>query len=78
MIKLISDPHISRSLFMMLYVGPDQALPVLSFLAASLGFLLMCWRRAITLIKKGFNRLSGKQEAPKEEASLKQSSDQKV
>ena len=59
MITIISDPlvrsGVSHSLLLMLYVGPDAALPILSFLAAIVGFLMMGWRRVLTLARRIFN-----------------------
>jgi hypothetical protein len=58
MITIITDPlvrsGVSHSLFLLLYVGPDTALPILSFLAAIVGFLLMWWRRLLTLARRIF------------------------
>jgi len=43
-----------HSLAIMLYTGPDQMLPILSFLGAMLGVLLMWWRRLVVLVRKLF------------------------
>jgi hypothetical protein len=66
MITIVSDPlvgwGVSHSLFLLLYVGPDTALPILSFLAAIVGFLLMSWRRLVTLVRGIFKTSSKKPE----------------
>jgi hypothetical protein len=35
-----------------LYIGPDQILPVTSFIGGVIGFLLMFWHRLIDLTRK--------------------------
>jgi hypothetical protein len=35
-----------------LYIGPDQILPVTSFLGAIVGFLLMFWQKLVGLTRK--------------------------
>jgi len=35
-----------------LYVGPDQLLPLASFLAAIIGVLLMVWHRVVGFFRK--------------------------
>jgi hypothetical protein len=61
MITIASDP-IARlgvsHLLLLLYVGPDQALPLLSFVAAILGFLLMCGRRVMNAVRRMFVKKS--------------------
>ena len=37
---------------LVLYMGPETALPLLSALAAIVGFLLMVWHRAVALARK--------------------------
>lgn len=41
----------------LLYVGPDQILPVTSALAAVVGFLLICWRQVVAFATKIWHRL---------------------
>lgn len=36
----------------LLYVGPDQLLPLGSFLGAALGFLLMFWNRLVKTFRR--------------------------
>ena len=38
----------------LLYIGPEAFMPLLSFLAALGGFLLMFWRRIVAGIRKFF------------------------
>lgn len=38
--------------FLLLYVGPDQILPLTSALAAIIGILLIFWQRAVALVRK--------------------------
>ena len=35
-----------------LYIGPDVMMPIASALAAVAGFLLMFWRRTVTVAKR--------------------------
>jgi len=44
----------------LLYVGPDQMLPVMSALGAVVGVLLVFWHRAIGLARRAFHRLATK------------------
>lgn len=39
----------------LLYSGPDQILPMLSIVGAVIGFLLMWWRRLVTLARRAWN-----------------------
>jgi hypothetical protein len=50
---LVAAPHIQH--FILLYVGPDQMLPVMSALGAIIGVLLVVWNRVLTLLRKGLN-----------------------
>lgn len=61
---VIADPvfQLAQPLVFLLYVGPDQALPLLSFLGAILGFILMCWRRILHFARRGLKALTGKPE----------------
>lgn len=36
----------------LLYAGPDQLIPIASFLAAIIGFLLIGWQRFVSLLRK--------------------------
>lgn len=42
---------------LLLYVGPDQILPLTSALAAALGVLLMFWQRAVALVRGLWERV---------------------
>jgi len=78
MIDIVSDPVVHRSIYQplawLLYVGPDQALPVLSFLAASIGFLLMWWRRIVTLLRRALKSIVAKPQSSAKTSELKRSS----
>jgi hypothetical protein len=58
----IFHQHVYQSLALLLYVGPDQALPLLSVLGAVIGFVLMWWRRLLTLTRRVFRFFAAKQE----------------
>jgi len=49
-------------LALMLYTGPDQMLPLLSFLGAILGILLLWWQRFLMLVRRLFKSSSEKTE----------------
>ena len=38
--------------FLLLYVGPDQVMPVASILATIMGFLLIFWHKLVGLLRK--------------------------
>jgi hypothetical protein len=42
-----------RSL-VLLYIGPDQMLPLTSALGAAVGVLLIVWNRLVSLLRKGW------------------------
>ncbi|MGH2359700.1 MAG: hypothetical protein ACRDGM_04045 [bacterium] len=48
---LLKPPSVLDGI-VLLYMGPETALPLLSALAAIVGFLLMVWHRAIALARK--------------------------
>ena len=56
--------HVHEPLLMLLYVGPDQALPLLSALGAIIGVLLMWWRRLAILTRRALKSLSRKDQVP--------------
>ena len=62
----VFDLHAVQPLAFILYTGPDQMLPILSFLGASIGVLLMWGRRIIMAIRRLF-----KADVPKPETSTK-------
>jgi hypothetical protein len=41
----------------LLYVGPDQILPLASFLSAFVGVLLIFWRYVVGLVKRAWHTL---------------------
>jgi len=43
-----------------LYVGPDQLLPLMSFLGAILGILLIFWNRAVAFVRKVWEFITSK------------------
>ena len=58
-LALLHVPHIAQPLadlrgLVVLYVGPDQMLPVMSALGAVIGVLLMVWNRVVALVRRGF------------------------
>jgi hypothetical protein len=44
----------------LLYAGPDQLLPLASFLGALIGILLIGWQRLVMLARRSFQFLAGK------------------
>jgi hypothetical protein len=40
------------------YIGPDALMPVASFFAAVVGFVLMFWRRLVGAVRMLFSRLT--------------------
>ena len=53
----LASPESLGRLLGLLYVGPDQILPVTSALAAVVGFLLICWRQVVAFVTKLWHRL---------------------
>lgn len=65
----MNDPHLIvhippfyASLVLMLYVGPDAVMPLLSLLGAIVGGVLMFWRRLTSLVRRVFSPSASKQE----------------
>lgn len=44
----------------LLYAGPDQLLPLASFLGAVIGVLLIGWQRLLMLLRRVFHFLTAK------------------
>ena len=44
----------------LLYAGPDQLLPLASFLGALIGILLIGWQRVVMFARRSFQFLAGK------------------
>jgi hypothetical protein len=59
---IVHLPQACRALALMLYVGPDAVMPLLSVLGAIAGGILMFWRRLSTLVRRVFRPSSAKQE----------------
>jgi hypothetical protein len=47
-----------------LYLGPDALMPIASVFAAIAGFILMFWRRLVSLLKHLVQRISGRLPQP--------------
>ena len=62
-------PMSDLSAFVLLYVGPDQMLPVVSALGAIFGFLLIVWHRVVALMRRAVRYLTGKKEPDPEPVS---------
>lgn len=45
---------------MFLYAGPDQLLPLASFIGAVIGILLIVWQRLVMFVKKIISLFSSK------------------
>ena len=45
---------------MVLYVGPDQILPLTSIIGALIGLLLMFWHRLVGLLRRFWQTLTGR------------------
>jgi hypothetical protein len=50
-------PDAGLSTLTLLYVGPDQILPLASFLSAFVGLLLIFWRYVVGLVKRAWDSL---------------------
>lgn len=42
----------SSSMIALLYVGPDQMLPIVSTIGGVIGFALICWGRVVAIFRK--------------------------
>ena len=51
-LSAVPDSVWSLGTTLVLYVGPDQILPLTSVLGALLGILLMFWHRAVAAVRK--------------------------
>ena len=49
---------ITRSPTVLLYVGPDQLMPLTSILGAIVGVALIFWNKIVTLTRKGLSLFS--------------------
>lgn len=50
-VSLLTPEWMSRTTLLLLYVGPDQLLPLTSVLGAIAGVLLMFWNRVLGLVR---------------------------
>lgn len=46
--------EIKSTLLLLLYGGPDQLIPLASFLGAIIGFLLIFWQRFVGMLRRAF------------------------
>jgi hypothetical protein len=60
---IVHLPAVYNALAMMLYVGPDAVMPLLSVLGAIAGGILMFWRRLSSMVRR-LVKPGEKQEAP--------------
>jgi hypothetical protein len=67
MLVMPTDPHSIP--LVVLYVGPDQIMPLTSVLGALFGFALMFWHRLAYLAKRCWTFLNGKRPAELPEAA---------
>ena len=58
MIYLLSSLQKLPTVF--LYAGPDQLLPLASFLGAVIGVLLIGWQRLVMFVRRALQFLTGK------------------
>lgn len=62
-IPFLSDPHLVP--VVVLYVGPDQIMPLTSIIGAVFGLALMFWNRLVGLAYKCWTIVSRRQEVPR-------------
>ena len=58
----MNHTHLYSSLALMLYVGPDAVMPLLSVLGAIAGGILMFWRRLSSIVRRVFGSSAAKPE----------------
>jgi hypothetical protein len=61
-IPSLSDPHSVP--LILLYVGPDQIMPLTSVLGAILGLALLFWNRLMGLVRKCLTMFSRRSDQP--------------
>ena len=44
-----------------MYIGPDTLMPIASVFAAVAGFVMMFWRRLVSMVKLLVEKMSGRQ-----------------
>jgi hypothetical protein len=62
-VPLLSDPHMVP--VVVLYIGPDQIMPLTSVFGALLGLALMFWNRLVGLAHKCWTMFSRRQAQPR-------------
>jgi hypothetical protein len=65
-LPLPPDADVILRLPALLYVGPDQILPLTSILGAITGFLLLFWQRFVALVQRAYRAITGRSAAAKE------------
>jgi hypothetical protein len=50
-LPVLSDPQIP---IVILYVGPEQIMPLASYLGAAVGIALMFWNRLVDLVRRSW------------------------
>jgi hypothetical protein len=50
----------TQLLWALFYAGPDQILPLVSIIGTIIGFLLICWKRLVLLVRKTWSRMRRK------------------
>jgi len=65
-IPALSDPHVVPEF--VLYIGPDQIMPLTSVFGALLGVALMFWNRLVGLAHKCWSIVSRRAELPPKNA----------
>jgi hypothetical protein len=79
MITLVPDPHLlplpaalvelAKSPSLLLYVGPDQVMPLMSMLGAIVGMALMFWNKLLGLVRRSKTLFSRRSRAPHPETA---------
>jgi hypothetical protein len=65
-IPSVSDPHLVP--VVVLYIGPDQIMPLTSLFGALLGVALMFWNRLVGLAHKCWTMVMRREELPPKNA----------
>ena len=74
-LPVLSDPHIP---VVILYVGPEQIMPLTSLLGAAIGIVLMFWNRVVGLTRRAWTYLAGKTSSHPSAAKAEQAVPQPV
>jgi hypothetical protein len=59
----------ARTILSLLYVGPDQIMPLTSVFGAIVGVILMFWGRLVSVTRKGWMLLSRRGRTPERQTS---------